>query len=164
MIENKIPGEDGTFWISGNDESYPFKVGALIFLGLNAIGFSIIFISQWLLFLNMGKAYFKGFYSLIDITYISMNIVITIICLYQLIGDGKQVDFESFKSIVKAQRNLEAICIFMLYTKNGYFLSLIDVTAPLIDNITEVIWDIRFFITVLCIQAFAFASSFFIIG
>ena len=151
LINNKTPGEDGTYWISGNEESDPYKLYALIFLALNTIGISIIFISQWLLFLNMGKDYFKGFYSIIDITYISMNIVITFFCLYQLIGDSKQVSFDSFKSIVKAQRNLEAICIFMLYTKNGYFLSLINVTAPLIDNISEVIWDIRFFIAVLMI-------------
>ena len=90
--------------------------------------------------------------------------MITALCLYQLIGDTKQVEFDSFKSIVKAQRNLEAICIFLLYTKNGYFLSLIDATAPLIDNITEVIYDIRFFIVVVMIQGFAFALSFFIIA
>ena len=87
-----------------------------------------------------------------------------VLSLYQLIGDSNQVNFESFKYIVKAQRNLEAICIFLLYTKNGYFMSLIDATAPLIDNITEVIWDIRFFIVVVMIQGFAFALSFFIIA
>ena len=99
-----------------------------------------------------------------DVAYISINIVITVLSLYQLIGDSNQVNFESFKYIVKAQRNLEAICIFLLYTKNGYFMSLIDATAPLIDNITEVIWDIRFFIVVVMIQGFAFALSFFIIA
>ena len=102
LIDNKVTDEDGAIWISGNEKSNTYKISALLFLGLNTIGVFIIFVSQWLLFLNMGKAYFKGFYSLIDIAYISMNLVITILCLYQLIGDNKQVSFDSFKSIVKA--------------------------------------------------------------
>lgn len=52
----------------------------------------------------------------------------------------------------------------MAYTKASYFMSLIDSTAPLIDSISEVISDIKFFIVVMLIQILAFASSFFIIG
>lgn len=52
----------------------------------------------------------------------------------------------------------------MAYTKASYFMSLIDATAPLIDNISEVISDIKFFIVVMLIQILAFASSFYIIG
>lgn len=43
-------------------------------------------------------------------------------------------------------------------------MTLIDATAPLIDNISEVIFDIRYFIFILIIQIVAFASSFYIIG
>ena len=65
---------------------------------------------------------------------------------------------------MKAQRNLEAISTFLIYVKAGYFLSLIDATAPLIDNITVVISDIKYFAFVLGIQIIAFASCFYIIG
>ena len=44
LIKNKMPDENGTFWISGSDESYTFKMSALVFLVLNSIGVFIIFI------------------------------------------------------------------------------------------------------------------------
>lgn len=40
----------------------------------------------------------------------------------------------------------------MAYTKASYFMSLIDATAPLIDSISEVISDIKYFIVVIMIQ------------
>ena len=79
-------------------------------------------------------------------------------------GDTKPVKFRDFANITKVQRNMEAICLFMAYTKASYFMSLINATAPLIDNISEVISDIKFFIVVMLIQIVAFASSFFIIS
>jgi hypothetical protein len=44
LIKNKMPDENGTFWISGSDESYTFKMSALVFLVLNSIGVFIMFI------------------------------------------------------------------------------------------------------------------------
>ena len=44
LIKNKMPDENGTFWISSSDESYTFKMSALVFLVLNSIGVFIMFI------------------------------------------------------------------------------------------------------------------------
>ena len=165
VLDNKSEAdEDGLFWISANEKSRPYGIMAWIFLVLNTIIASILAYSQYILFKNMKANYFKSFYNLVDIVYLSMGVAITIICIYQLVDDQSLIPFESFKSTVKAQRNLEAICIFLIYVKAGYFLSLIDATAPLIDNISQVILDIRYFILVLLIQMFAFSSCFYIIG
>jgi hypothetical protein len=77
--------------------------------------------------------------------------LVSILLVYQLSNDQSPIVFEQFANITKAQRNLEAICLFMAYTKASYFMSLIDATAPLIDNISEVISDIKFFIVVMLI-------------
>jgi hypothetical protein len=97
------------------------------------------------------KAYFKSFYSIIDVTYISMTFIVTILMVYQLSQDQIPTKFEDFANITKAQRNLEAICLFMAYTKSSYFMSLIDSTAPLIDSISEIFSDIKFFIVLMLI-------------
>ena len=124
----------------------------LIFLFLNNLMTIIYGYSQWLLATNMGfEAYFKSFYSIIDVTYISMTFLVSILLVYQLSNDQSPIMFEQFANITKTQRNLEAICLFMAYTKASYFMSLIDATAPLIDNISEVISDIKFFIVVMLI-------------
>ena len=59
---------------------------------------------------------------------------------------------------------MEAISVFIIYVKAGYFLSLIDSIAPLMDNISSVFWDIRYFIFVLILQLIAFASCFYLLG
>ena len=97
------------------------------------------------------KAYFKSFYSIIDVTYILMTFVVTIMMLYQLSNDHTPIEFDEFASITKVQRNLEAICLFMAFTNASYFMSLIDSTAPLIDSISVVISDIKFFVVVMLI-------------
>ena len=150
--------------ISGSDESRWLKIAALFFLVLTWMLGSFLFYSYFLLFKNMGRDYFRSFYNILDIVKICLLISITGMILFQLFNDGNLTAWDDFKSLTKSRRNMEAILIFIIYVKAGYFMSLIDSTAPLIDNISEVIFDIRYFIFILIIQIVAFASSFYIIG
>jgi hypothetical protein len=96
--------------------------------------------------------------------YIVLYVTVTIMIITQLTNDSVPVVWDEFKDSTKALRCIEAILIFLIYVKASYFMSLIDATAPLIDMISEVIFDIRYFIFVLIVQVFAIASSFYIIG
>ena len=91
---------------------------------------------QYLLIKNMGIPYFKRFYSIVDIAYILMTLLIFLICFFQLTTDHNVVALKTFESYTSTQRSFEAICIFLIYIKAGYFLSLIDSIAPLMDNIS----------------------------
>ena len=54
--------------------------------------------------------------------------------------------------------------ILLIYTKAGYYLSLIDQVAPLIDIIKRIFLDMRWFIIVFMIFGYAFAGAFFVIA
>lgn len=97
---------------------------------------------QYLLIKNMGVAYFARFYSLVDIAYIMFNVIIFFFQFLQLATDHQSATFEQFKDFTSVQRSLEAICILLIYIKAGYFLSLIDSIAPLMDNISQVLASI----------------------
>jgi hypothetical protein len=149
---------------SGSKESRPFKIAAIFFLVLSWILGVFLYYSYYLLLKNMGRDYFSSFYNILDVTKILLMLTTSILIIYQLFNDNSLTTWEEYKTVTKARRNLEAILIFLLYVKAGYYMSLIDATAPLIDNISEVIFDIRYFIFILIIQIIAFASSFYIIG
>ena len=112
----------------------------------------------------MGFDYFKRFYSIVEVVYIVLVVLITIFCVSQLIGDMTEQSYDNFERFTKIERCLEAISVFIIYVKAGYFLSLIDSIAPLMDNIAQVFWDIRYFIFVLVLQLIAFASCFYLLG
>jgi hypothetical protein len=150
LLENKTE-VDGVQMICGNEESRPFKIAAIFFLVLSWMLGVFLFYSYFLLLKNMGRDYFSSFYNILDITKILLLITTTVLTIYQLFNDESLSTWEEYKSLTKARRNLEAILIFLLYVKAGYYMSLIDATAPLIDNISEVIFDIRYFIFILII-------------
>lgn len=94
----------------------------------------------------MGVGYFQRFYSLVDICYILFSIIVFFFSIYQVATDNKVTTFEQFRRFTTVQRNFEAICIFLIYIKAGYFLSLVDTMAPLMDNISQVLLAIRSFV------------------
>jgi hypothetical protein len=150
--------------IQGNEESRKYKIAGSILLVL-AWAFGLpLFYSYYLLFKNMGKQYFNSFYNIIDVVYIILYFTVTIMIAIELASDSGPIEWEVFKSTTKSIRCIEAVLIFLIYVKASYFMSLIDATAPLIDMISEVIFDIRYFIFVMIVQVFAIASSFYIIG
>lgn len=88
IAHKSLPDENGVVWINPKGDTNGLKVAILIFLFLNNLMTILYAYSQWLLSSSMGfKAYFKSFYSLIDVTYISMTFIVSILLVYQLSND-----------------------------------------------------------------------------
>ena len=130
--------EDGITYLQGSSDLLPYKIMAILLLLLNIGMAGILIYFQYLLIKNMGIPYFYRFYSLIDVAYIFLIIWVFFICFYQVSTDHLIFTYQQFKSFTMVQRNLEAICVFFIYIKAGYFLSLIESIAPLMDNISQV--------------------------
>jgi hypothetical protein len=47
----------------------------------------ILIYFQWMLLLNMGFDYFKRFYSIVEVIYIVLVVLITFFCVVQLVAD-----------------------------------------------------------------------------
>ena len=89
----------------------------------------------------MGRKYFSSFYGLVDIVYITLNIVVFLIIFYALISDifERNKTYSEFSGTTQVLRYFEAISVLLIYVKAGNFLSLIDSYAPLMDNISQVL-------------------------
>jgi hypothetical protein len=62
-------------------------VAAWLLLVLNSGMMIILIYFQYLLLLNMGLDYFKRFYSIVEVVYIVLVVLITGFCVSQLVGD-----------------------------------------------------------------------------
>jgi len=72
---------------------------------------------------NMKLDYFKRVYSILDLGYVIMNILIF---TSMSLRHSKDMDEEEFRQSVQIERILEVIAILTLYSKATYFLSLVD--------------------------------------
>ena len=72
--------EDGVSYVSGSSDLMPYKVFAYILLLLNVGMGGVLIYFNYLLIKNMGKQYFYRFYSLVEITYLSLAMVVLLIC------------------------------------------------------------------------------------
>ena len=142
----------------------PLKICASLLLIANAIMVGVLIYFQYLLIKNMGIAYIQRFYSWIDLLYICLCIIVFLMQFIQLVSDRKDTTFDQFREFTSAQRTIETICILLIYFKAGYFLSLIDSIAPLMDNISQVFISIQSFVFLLVMYIFAFSQCFFILG
>lgn len=61
-------------------------------------------------------------------------------------------------------RNLELFSKASLYIESIYYLRLIDKIAPLIDIMSKIFIDMRFFMVILGISIYVFANAYFLIG
>jgi len=77
QFSTNLTERDGEIYISGNEESKPYKIAAFLLLILNSIMMIILIYFQYLLLKNMGVDYFKRFYSLVEVIYIVLVILIT---------------------------------------------------------------------------------------
>jgi hypothetical protein len=65
---------------------------------------------------------------------------------------------------VEFLRQVESLCVLLIYIKAGYFMSLSEGCAPLLDQIQEVFWDIRYFMLIILLYTCGFATSFTILA
>ena len=85
LTHKSEPNEEGIVWINAESDTNSLKITIFIVLFLNNLMTIVYAYSQLLLASNMGlKAYFKSFYSIIDVTYISMTFIVTALMVYQL--------------------------------------------------------------------------------
>jgi len=54
--------------------------------------------------------------------------------------------------------------VLIQFLKLGYFLSLVEKIAPLIDIIYRIVYDIGWFVLILCALMFAYVYAFYIIA
>ena len=73
--------------------------------------------------INMRIEYFKRVYSIVDLSYVIINLTI-----FVTMGKRKNrnIEEEQFEESVKQERIFEVLAILTLYSKASYFLSLVD--------------------------------------
>ena len=65
---------------------------------------------------------------------------------------------------VQMLRISQAFLTMLIYFRSLYFLSLVDKISPIIDIFYRICWDIKYFVLVLFILLYMFASCFHTLG
>ena len=89
--------------------------------------------------------------------------IITILFLKICISSEDDLS-ATFTRDVLALRQIESLCVLLIYIKAGYFLSLNEGCAPLLDQIQVVFYDIKYFMIIIGLYTCGFATSFTILA
>mmetsp|Transcript_18470 Transcript_18470/g.28338 ORF Transcript_18470/g.28338 Transcript_18470/m.28338 type:complete len:119 (-) Transcript_18470:543-899(-) len=111
---------------------------------------------------NMKFDYFMRVYSLLDLLYVIMNLVIFYSMYSRLVQETMEEN--EFINSIEMERYYEVAAILTLYAKASYFLSLVDQIAPLIDIIVQIIYDIRAFLFIVGLYVYGLSKCFNLIG
>ena len=57
-----------------------------------------------------------------------------------------------------------SILSLTIFTRMLYYMQLVDNIAPLVNSFMQILFDIRWFLTIMLVIMFAFANSFYLIG
>ena len=74
------------------------------------------------------------------------------------------VNKEYFEMIIKWERYIEIVIVFLMMDKLFSFLELFESTSPLMDIFYTIFWDIRYFFGVFVFTFIDSALSFYFLG
>jgi len=151
-----------------NEEILPeqFKRIEVLYFAVTAINISlliIIIISLVFTYLEMRREFFMRFYSWVDMLFIILNLSVQVMSMSD-VSSYREWTWIIFRSNQKIMRLFMVACTMLLFAKFSYFLSLIDEVAPVIDIITQILIDIKYFLVVLFLQGLALSVSFYYIA
>ena len=128
-----------------------------VIAALNLVLVVIMLCTDLALFLQVKAGFFRRIYSWVDLLFIFLNVWI-----YYLYWktDAEGVGTEQFERDVKMTRYAMAVGTLTCVTKFSYFFAIIDSIAPLYDIMTQIVYDIRYFMMILMIYTIAFATAF----
>lgn len=107
----------------------------------------------------MGLGYFKRFYSLVDILYITTNIAIFYYYVAQMleIKIEETIDFENH---VKKTRQFISLGTMINVVKCGYYLQMSNKISPFMDIVSQICYDLRYFTLIVVLYMWGFTLVF----
>lgn len=116
---------------------------------------------------GMGWLYLKRFNSWVDVALMIINITTFFqftIVLNTDMQEASTYTFKRYRSDTEHIRQTLVGALLLMFSKMGYFLSLVDRIAPLIDIIIKIFRDIIWFMFVLFLVLISFSLSFYLLA
>jgi len=138
----------------------------LMLLVLVWINLFLTFVQAWIQYKvmkGMGSKYFKRIYTWMDFGLVFVNDSLFVL-FEQVISVGAEEEYNAYRDFTVGMRLIIVIGIIVQYLKLGYFLSLVDQIAPMIDIVYRIVYDIGWFVIVLLVMTFAFTYAFYILA
>lgn len=102
VYKDNIFEVDGEKFITYSKEMMPYKVFAILLLVANFVMANVLIYFQYLSIKNMGKSYLYRFYSIVDVAYIIMCVVVMFMAMDQLATDQNDYTYDQFRNFTSS--------------------------------------------------------------